>query len=97
MLSWAFSASWPTNSSSRRGRRRASASSSSPGSGDWIRSTIGSRRADHRRDTFSAWAISASGVSPWRAVEQALDLGLGEAEAEQAFAGEVRGSSVRAM
>ena len=62
--SWAFSAGWPTNSSSRRGRSVASPSSSSRGCGGLDALEVGAGRADHRRDTFSAWVIRASGVSP---------------------------------
>ena len=49
---------------------------------------VGAGRADHRRDTFRAWAIRASGVSPGAPSSRRSTSCGGEAEPDQAVAGE---------
>ena len=83
------SASWPTNSSSRRGRSERvelvlGARVRASGCGRRRRRACGSSP----RAAFSAWAIRSSGVLAGRAVEQRVGLLRREAEPEQAVAGE---------
>ena len=86
--SWALSASWPTNSSSRRGRSRASLLVVVAHLRGLDAVDVGPGGADHRRATFRAWAIRASGVSPAAPSQQRVDLLRREAEPDQAVAGQ---------
>src|SRR3954469_14277136 len=105
--SWALSASWPTNSSRRRGRRDTSSSSSARRPGVWMRSRLSAATPGVRirsgvigRPPACGWRSGSSprlaqrvrdqvlGRLAGGAVEQLVGLLGGEAEADQAVAGE---------
>ena len=90
IASWSLTRSWPTKSASRAGAASGRAPPRRPGGGRaWMRSTPGVRMPllIGARPAARA-AISSSGVSPARLVEQLLGLLGREAEADQALAGE---------
>ena len=72
--SWAFSASWPTNSSSRRGRSRASLLVVLARVRGLDALEVGAGRADHRRDDLQGVGDQGLRRVTGRAVEQLVDL-----------------------